>query len=216
MKRTTIITHTFKRPEAIKALTESIATYYPAYIPDYFLVNDDTDKDNGVSWGRNFLISQAQTEFVLCIDDDFIFTENTNIEKLEYLMDTTDYDIIGFECGSDYLGSFVIDGTTVHQVSQKNQQGNYDYIPQIFIARREVLVKHPWDPTLKIGEHFPFFFEHLGKIKVGYTNEVSILHKHINPGNYKEYRKRGWDYGKEYMRRKGITKKIRGKLIIEV
>ena len=218
--RTTIVTHTFKRPEAIKALTESIAKFYPDYLPNNFLVNDDTEHDRGVSWGRNYLISQAKTEFVLCIDDDFIFTEKTNIERLEELMDTTDNDMIGFDCGADYMGSFITEqtenGLIVQQVPVKNSNNKYDYIPQIFIAKRDVLLKHPWNPDFKIGEHFPFFYEHLGKMVVDYTTEVSILHKHINPGNYKEFRKRGWDYGKEYMRRKGIKKKIRGKLIIEV
>lgn len=220
MIRTTIVTHTFKRPEAIKALTESIARYYPDYIPNFFLVNDDTEHDRGVSWGRNFLISQAKTEFVLCIDDDFIFTDKTDIKKLEHMMDTTNNDIIGFECGADYMGSFITEetpeGLIVKQVSEKNSAGKYDYIPQIFIARREVLLKHPWDPRFKIGEHFPFFYEHLGKLVVDYTTEVSIVHKHINPVGYKAFRQRGWDYGKQYMREKGIKKKIRGKLVIEV
>lgn len=216
MIRTTIITHTFRRPEAIKALTKSIARFYPEMLQGHFLVNDDTEHDRGVSWGRNHLISQAKTEFILCIDDDFVFTEKTKIERLEELMDTTDNDLIGFDCGADYMGSFVIDGTTVHQVPKRNENGLYDYIPQIFIARREVMLNHRWDDRFKIGEHFPFFFEHFGKLKIDYTDTVSIQHKHISSPEYKTFRQRGWEYGKQYMREKGIKKKIRGKLVIEV
>jgi len=74
MVKTTILFQTFKRPEACARLLESIIKHYPEYYPDFVIVNDDSEHDRGISWGRNFLVSQAQTPYVLIIDDDAIFT----------------------------------------------------------------------------------------------------------------------------------------------
>lgn len=208
-QKTTVLFQTFKRPHACQRLINSIIKYYPNLYPNFVIINDDSKYDRGLSWGRNFLVSQAKTKYVLIIDDDTVFTQDTKLEKLEAIMDTTELDILAFECGFDYIGSYYIENNKVHLLPQRNKHGLYDYVPNMFIARRESLIKHPWDERLKIGEHFAYFYEHYPNLKIDYTNKVSILHKHISDSFYKEFRGRGLQYAKEYMRRKNIIKLIR-------
>lgn len=209
--KTTILFQTFKRPEACQKLLASIEKYYPAHIPDFVIINDDSEQDKGLSWGRNFLVSQAKTPYVLIIDDDTVFTDNTKLEILEAKMDNSDLDMLGFECGFDYVGSYKIEKNVVHLLPQRNKHGLYDYIPNMFIARRDSLLKYKWDDRLKIGEHFAYFYEHYPNLKIDYTTEVSILHEHITTPWYKEYRSRGLQYAKQYMREKGIARLVRNK-----
>ena len=209
--QTTILFQTFKRPDACKKLLDSIIKYYPKLYPEFVIINDDSEHDRGLSWGRNFLVSQAKTKYVLIIDDDTVFTNHTKLETLEAIMDTKDLDILAFECGFDYIGSYHIEKDKVHLIPQRNKYGLYDYVPNMFIARRESLSKYPWDEKLKIGEHFAYFYEHYPNLKIDYTDEVSILHEHINNPFYKEFRGRGLQYAKQYMRKKGITNLVRPK-----
>jgi len=209
MERTTIIFQTFKRPAICQRLLDSIQKHYPSHVPDFVIVNDDSEQDNGLSWGRNFLVKQAKTEYVMLIDDDAEFTEMTNIKLLEQMMDETQLDILGFACGFDYIGSYKVEGRTVTLLPQQNEQGRYDYVPNMFIARRESLLQHPWDEELKIGEHFAYFYEHYPNLKIDYTDQVSIKHEHISNPDYAKYRGRALQYAKRYMQKKGISKIVR-------
>lgn len=49
----------------------------------------------GVSFGRNIGLQMAATKYALFIDDDFIFTDKTNIAKLLLILETTDVSIAG-------------------------------------------------------------------------------------------------------------------------
>ena len=46
--------------------------------------------NRGLSAGRNVLLDAARTPYVLLCDDDFSFTEDTNIENMRRLMDVSD------------------------------------------------------------------------------------------------------------------------------
>lgn len=75
----TFIIHTFKRPDCLSRLLESIKEYYPN---TPVIVYDDSEFDRGLSWGRNHLVSQVKTKYFLLLDDDFVFTNETKIERL--------------------------------------------------------------------------------------------------------------------------------------
>lgn len=211
MTKTTIIFQTFKRPEICNRLLASIKAYYPNHFPDFVIMNDDSEQDKGLSWGRNYLVSQAKTQYVLLIDDDAEFTEATNLALLEQMMDNSDLDILGFDCGFDYIGSYKVEGRSVTLLPQKNEFGRYDYVPNMFIARRESLLKYKWIDELKIGEHFAYFYEHYPHLKVDYTDKVSIKHEHISNPDYAKYRSRALQYARQYMQKKGLSKIVRMK-----
>lgn len=42
------------------------------------------DNDSGLAAGRNFLIQQVLTDFVLVLDDDFVFRVYLNMRKKAY------------------------------------------------------------------------------------------------------------------------------------
>lgn len=44
--------------------------------------------------GRNLAVSQVTTKYVLWVDDDFIFTANTKLEKLVDILEKTTLDLV--------------------------------------------------------------------------------------------------------------------------
>lgn len=44
--------------------------------------------------GRNLAVSQVATKYVLWVDDDFIFTENTKLEKMVDILEKTTLDLV--------------------------------------------------------------------------------------------------------------------------
>lgn len=114
MDEITMIIKTFERPKCIKRLVESIYAYYPDAI---ILIGDDSEisckdelekkyaekklrvfelpKDSGLSYGRNFLLENVETEYFLLLDDDFVFDEKTNIEYCLNMLKEKDLDILG-------------------------------------------------------------------------------------------------------------------------
>ena len=56
-------------------------------------------ENSGWFAGRALLISQVRTEFFVWVDDDFEFTDETNLEKLVEVISKTGYDVIGGSIG---------------------------------------------------------------------------------------------------------------------
>lgn len=48
--------------------------------------------------GRNLAISQVTTKYVLWVDDDFLFTNKTKIEKLVDVLEKTELDVVRGSC----------------------------------------------------------------------------------------------------------------------
>lgn len=211
--RTTILIHTFKRPQALQRLKDSIAKYSPEHL-DSLIVYDDSNFDKGLSWGRNYLVSQANTDFVMILDDDMVFTGATSLDRLERLIDASGDDILAYDANCNYYGSYATENTPegliVHMDSKKNDKNKYDFVPNAFIAKRTSLLSCQWDESLKMGEHFAFFYEHRGKLQIDFTTEVSVLHAHIATPEYDKYRTRAIDFVKTFLKKKGIKKIVRG------
>lgn len=45
--------------------------------------------------GRNLAVSQVTTKYLLWVDDDFIFTADTKLEKLVEVLESTTLDLVG-------------------------------------------------------------------------------------------------------------------------
>ena len=108
-----------------------------------------------------------------------------------------------FKIDTDYYGLYEKDGTGVKYV-KGDRDGLYDFCSNIFIAKTASLLKYKWDEELKLGEHFAYFYEHQGKLKIG-VSDVPIDHCHFGGKEYSEYRNRAVGYVKQYMKKKGIT-----------
>ncbi|XP_074791750.1 beta-1,4 N-acetylgalactosaminyltransferase 1 isoform X2 [Natator depressus] len=106
-----IATKTFLRYDKLRALIASIRRFYPTVT---IIIADDSQHPEpvggphieqyfmpfGKGWfaGRNLAISQVTTKYVLWVDDDFIFTPRTRVEKLVDVLEKTSLDL-GAQCG---------------------------------------------------------------------------------------------------------------------
>ncbi|KAM5332687.1 beta-1,4 N-acetylgalactosaminyltransferase 1 isoform 3-T5 [Glossophaga mutica] len=104
----TIATKTFLRYNRLRALIASIRRFYPTVT---VVIADDSDKPEiidgphvehylmpfGKGWfaGRNLAVSQVTTKYVLWVDDDFIFTARTRLERLVDVLERTPLDLVG-------------------------------------------------------------------------------------------------------------------------
>ncbi|XP_062931997.1 beta-1,4 N-acetylgalactosaminyltransferase 1 isoform X2 [Cynocephalus volans] len=103
----TIATKTFLRYDRLRALIASIRRFYPTVT---VVIADDSDKPERVSgphvehylmpfgkgWfaGRNLAVSQVTTKYVLWVDDDFVFTARTRLERLVDVLERTPLDLV--------------------------------------------------------------------------------------------------------------------------
>lgn len=184
---------TFERKPALERLLFSIANYYPQA---KILIADDSNRfdvpyykdlwqrldkeglinkpvaynlgyDMGLSYGRNFLVDKATTKYCLILDDDYEFTDKTDILKLQTILDNDEE--IGIAGGLimtegvnelHFEHNFeLIDRVLYHRPdeSELKKIGDVKYItpdciPNFFLMRKELGVK--WDDKIKIGgEH---------------------------------------------------------------
>ncbi len=216
---------TFERPKMVERLVESIKQFYPK--AKIYIADDSREPmkgsfpmefDSGLSAGRNLLIRKTKEPYLLFLDDDFVFTEQTRIENLVKILENNpDLGIIG--------GAMKQDGTIRHYEGYVRFQGDklvYDkrvvqrdgfietgLILNFFLARREVFDNVRWDNDLKLAEHSDFFLR-LGytKWKVGYFDGVIIEHKPMKAGEYGKFRARGKFFTKLMMEKRGIKQII--------
>lgn len=229
-----LITH-FMRRDCLERLLFSIAEYYPEAqitigdqskkfeVPYYRDLWERLKKagirrkpsalrlpyDCGLSYARNFLVQNTTREYKLILEDDFIFTSNTRLEKFLRLLDgRRDIGVVGGavkQNGSElhFEHNFERKGDVLRHVAVKDwQESGYmkyqevDCVLNFFLARSGVFVDVMWDDEIKIsGEHHDFFLR-LKKSgwKCAYLPEVEIEHKAEYPGEYKGLRSR-----KEFM-----------------
>jgi glycosyltransferase involved in cell wall biosynthesis len=199
----TILITTFKRPEALKRLLKSIKEYYPKV---KIIVNDDSEYDKGVSWSRNYLVSQVKTPFYLLLDDDFVFSKDTKIELLLEKL-KTGYDIVAGAVRNTrgeiihYEARLRLENGVLKKETVKEEP--FDIVLNFFVAKKEV---SGWDEEIKIGEHSAFFWDHKGKWRIGYDPNCIVDNVPILTEEYNEYRGRALTYIQMWMKKKGITK----------
>jgi GT2 family glycosyltransferase len=209
MDRVTCVIKTFERPHRCIRLIESIRKYYPS-VP--ILVVDDSEQpltcgdatiialpfNSGISKGRNIGVASASTEFVLLMDDDYVFCEATKIERLVAILDENpDLSLCAghVENGrSNEFSTCYRDGSLIldpQPVSSRNGFDIYDVTENFFLGRRADLLKSPWDERLPVCfEHTDFFLglKKAGR-KVACCRAVEIIEpKGENPEKYKRLR----------------------------
>lgn len=217
---TAIIT-TFERPDECLRLIASAREYCPTV---RLLVVDDSKTpydwpeaddtlilpyDSGLSAKRNAAVKHVGSGWVVLLDDDFVCTELTDLEKLVGLAAESDFDIVGGEVIEHgvvlrYHGFFEQTGNNVVTRRGWTNEGEFhrcELIPNFFAARAETLAAHPWDETLKLSEHNPYFWRWRSLLKVGFTEHVAIRHEQTRPSNYKELRERSLDFFQDWLDR---------------
>ncbi|KAL0597584.1 Beta-1,4 N-acetylgalactosaminyltransferase 2 [Plecturocebus cupreus] len=202
----TIATKTFLRPHKLMIMLRSIREYYPDLT---VIVADDSEKpleikDNhveyytmpfGKGWfaGRNLAISQVTTKYVLWVDDDFLFNNETKIEVLVDVLEKTELDVVGGSVlGNVFQFKLLLEqsenGACLHKRTGFFQP--LDGFPgcvvtsgvvNFFLAHTERLQRVGFDPRLQRVAHSEFFIDGLGTLLVGSCPEVTIGHQSRSP-----------------------------------
>lgn len=225
MENITAIITTFNRPQSLDKLVNSIIFYYPDL---KIIIVDNGEKepitkyknvdyykipfDSGLSFSRNYGVERVKTKYVLLLDDDFEFTENTKPEKMLEVAEKG-FDFVGGNVeGLDYHGILERDGETLRYVKGDRGELNgykmFDLILNFFLARTDVLKNNKWNDELKLAEHTDFFLRLKGKAKITYLDLVKIRHNHDRNADYDNYRLRGQKFMKLFMEKNKIDKII--------
>lgn len=201
---------TFKRPDALARLLGSIQQYYP----DVRVVTVDT-KGN-LSWGRNHAVRQVTTPYLMILEDDFVFTEETNVRLLlQILQEDKELGMIGGAvngCHTAYnfdefrFGLSQVPANTIRKNKFDQEYAVCDYTDNFGLFRKEVFADYQWDEELEIHEHINFFYSlsKSRKWRVGVAKNVSVRHERPRPSpEYKQFRKR--DFVKKAEAKLGLT-----------
>lgn len=215
-KDTTAIIKTFLRYDCLRACVDSLRESYPdmtIFIADdgkldeneilYYVGLENVfywagDFNQGLSYGRNFLINRVKTKYVLIGDDDFVYDKDSGLEKMLDLLDI--YDIVGgsIRGSNDYQGIFErVDETLTikpivpdYKIRDEVEYADSDIVYNFFVGKTDKVLEVSWDNKIKvIYEHLDFFLraKTLG-VSVGYTPNASIEHRRKTHYDYEDYR----------------------------
>ncbi|XP_063064720.1 beta-1,4 N-acetylgalactosaminyltransferase 1a [Engraulis encrasicolus] len=203
----TIATKTFLRYDKLQDLIDSIRQFYPTIT---IVVADDNEHPKpltgpyiehyimpfGKGWfaGRNLAVSQVTTKYVLWVDDDFIFTANTKLEKLVDVLETTTIDLVGGAVRevTGYKASY----RQTFSLEQGGEEGDclhirrgyhhaikgfpncvvVDGVVNFFLARTDKVQQVGFDPRLARVAHLEFFIDGLGVLHVASCDDVIVNH----------------------------------------
>jgi GT2 family glycosyltransferase len=189
--------------------------------------------DCGLSSARNQLVELATTPYVVIADDDFEFTSETNLERFRFCSQQSNLDIVGGNLVlllnntarmQQHAGLTRIDPEAIYYCEQGSHEKwvyfdgvtglHYDCLRvditlNFFFARREALLKFPWDESLKLGEHHDFFLDAKGNngtpgLRIGYCPSVSALHHHHSTTEYSRLKNRILQYQNQFMQKRKL------------
>ncbi len=232
----TIVVKTFGRMEKVFELVSSARRLFPDV--EVIVGNDSADAYNmkidrgftyvpfpydiGLSEGRNRLVEKVKTKCVLFLDDDFIFTEQSDLTRMVHELITGKYDIVGGEspkCDAVYTGMMRIEeGRLILQHGTSLVEGSsclqVDIIPNLFMTRTALLREQiNWDASFKVGEHEDFFWRAKAlNIRVGTCPGITFEHVQIKSEaqsiDYKAKRARAPIYLLEMLKKHGLTELV--------
>lgn len=210
---TTAIVKTFERPAHCRALIDSIRRQYRE-LP-IIVVDDSRDPhqfegttslsmpyDSGVSAGRRLALQQVKTQFVLNLDDDFVFCGRTDIAAALALMNAyPQIDIMGgrvvdlpLYISHDFRSANLFPHDTLSVWPVAETIGGlevHDKVANFFLARTDRLRLVDWDDRLKRLDHADFFTRAKGVLLTVYNPGLQILH--VRDPFATEYRQKRYD-----------------------
>jgi len=221
----TICVKTFDRYPCLRNLIKSVKEAYPdvrVIVADDSINYEDLDikdvdqfrmpRGIGFNNGKNLAISQVTTEYFVWVDDDFFFTENTNLEWMREVLETTDLDLVGGKAGASNWGYT----STFDRLSGGSEGdclyrtfGSYgvldafptckvaDVIQNFYMARTLSIRAIGFDGIFQRISHKEFFLDALGRVKIAFCDNISVGHSHTcfrsqkAADDYKKYREPG-------------------------
>lgn len=221
----TVIGKTFERPANARRMVKSLRRVFDGPI----VIADDSRTpltwdvpgvnpvilrfDSGVAAGRNAALAEVETEFVMSVDDDFVFTPELNLNRvLAYLRRNPEVDIVGglvinlpLWQAPDYSTAplFAYRGDPIREAGTIIDGLPVLYkVAQFFVARTQRIRLVKWDQNLKRVDHNDFFTSAYGVLLTVYDQRFYCLH--AQPKFNRHYQSFRGDYGADlqYLREK--------------
>ncbi len=168
--------------------------------------------DIGLSAGRNRLLDAGDTPIVIFTDDDHLVTHQTRLpELIATLNKHHDLDLLATLSNDEERPRMLrVDNRVLHIA-----QGSYKkhrsvrwchYVGNCFVAYRDILQAIRWDESLKVEEHWDFFWRaKIAGMYVGVDVNHSFKHEHIDPPGYVRRRPEFLDAG---LQKHGLRKVV--------
>ncbi|XP_002742178.1 beta-1,4 N-acetylgalactosaminyltransferase 2-like [Saccoglossus kowalevskii] len=216
--KVTVITKTFERYDGIEKFINRVHQFYPnisIIIADDSLYPHPIKKDHvkhfimpfrtGSFPGRNLALSQVKTKYVVFLDDDMFFTNQTNLEGMMAKLEDPNVDMditcgevknlaklkglrsIGYNDSEGYcnLGPFYPRSNVVPGYPQCVWGEMFIFF---FMAKTAVLRKIGAYPQIVQAAHEEAWIDAIGKAKSTYCSDSSVYHKHFRNRRYTKYR----------------------------
>lgn len=195
----TTIAKTFERPKVVRRMLTSLRKIFdgpiivaddsesPQTFPDEGVQEIHLPFDSGVARGRNAALAEVDTEFVLSVDDDFVFTRDVDLNRVvNYLRRNPEVDIVGGSVINLPLVQ-IVDYSTAPLFAYRGEPvlpldtivdglRVVFKVPQFFIARTERLRVVGWDDALKRVDHTDFFTRAHGVLLTVQDKNFYCLH----------------------------------------
>lgn len=225
---------TIHRPQCCAALVRSIHQHYGKERPAIHVLDDgkselrfssicpdeaamvdrlvETEYDIGLSAGRNRLLDAGDTPIVVFADDDHLVTNQTRLPDLAAKLNRHhDLDLLaGLSNLQERPKLMKSDGRTLRILhGQYKRRGSIrwcHYVGNCFVAYRDILQAIRWDESLKVEEHWDFFWRcKIAGVNIACDISHSFKHEHIDPPGYLRQRP---EFLKAALRKHGIKQVI--------
>lgn len=194
--------------------------------------------DHGIAYGRNVLIDNCQTQYFVMVDDDVYFVDDTSLQKLYDLLESTPFtvmagklglsDRIPVTCHSVNINEGVLDLRWVDKVYEYHaaesessltewiKPDEYiaaDHVYSFYMADKEKLGGVRYDVDTRCSDHLPFSWEckRAGKLSA-YCPAVVVGHEGNQDMLYQVYRSRWWRDDRVFMHKHGVQYRTPGPL----
>lgn len=194
--------------------------------------------DIGLSEGRNRLVRNCPTKYMVLLDEDFVFSEHTDITRALKILATSSIDIVGgsvFDIGPDaaphnqprqFSGNIEITSDGTLAITPSESEPRYsdegflltDLVLNFFVAKTESILKTLWDPDLKLAEHLDFFIRAKeANLNITYLKSMQVKHVQnysASSHDYMEHRNRAREFNTLFKAKHEIKAIIKhGKMI---
>ncbi|TWU54923.1 Glycosyl transferase family 2 [Rubripirellula tenax] len=204
---------TIHRPNCCAALVRSIHDHYgddrplihvlddgkpelrfSAVCPDEATMVDKviiTPYDIGLSAGRNRLLDAGDTPIVIFTDDDHLVTNQTRLpELIGTLNKHHDLDLLAALSNDEERPKMLRVEDRVLRIAHGSYKKHRSvrwchYVGNCFVAYRDILQAIRWDESLKVEEHWDFFWRaKIAGMNVAVDLNHSFKHEHVDPPGY--------------------------------
>ena len=225
---------TIHRPQCCAALVRSIHQHYGEDRPAIHVLDDgkpelrfstncpdeaamvdqivETRYDIGLSAGRNQLLDIGNSPIVVFADDDHLVTAQTRLSELvRKLNQHRDIDLLAALSNQQERPKMLrLDGKTLRiprgHYKKKSSIRWCHYVGNCFVAYRDILQAIRWDESLKVEEHWDFFWRaKLAGVNVACDINHSFKHEHVDPPGYVRRRP---EFLKASLRKHGLEKVV--------